>query len=61
MSHDELMKAMLAEHQYLTELLRSDDSHAPWCRDAIDTVSRSVQADLRAPRPWVPEQVFLGY
>ncbi|KAJ2771639.1 hypothetical protein IWQ57_002122 [Coemansia nantahalensis] len=59
MSHDELMKVILAEHQYLAELLHSDDSHAPWCRDAVDTVSRCVQADSHACEPWSPEQVFL--
>ncbi|KAJ2785330.1 hypothetical protein GGI15_001951 [Coemansia interrupta] len=58
MSHDEHLKLLLDEQRYLTELLKTDDSQAPWRREAVDTVSREVQEGLHEPHQWVPEDTF---
>ncbi|KAJ2378634.1 hypothetical protein IW150_000675 [Coemansia sp. RSA 2607] len=57
-THDEHLKLLLDEQRYLTELLKTDDSQAPWRREAIDTVSREVQEGLHEPHQWVPEDSF---
>ncbi|KAJ1724208.1 hypothetical protein LPJ53_001483 [Coemansia erecta] len=55
MTHDEHLQLLLDEQRYLTELLKTDDSQAPWRREAIDTVNREVQEGLHEPHQWVPE------
>ncbi|KAJ1817684.1 hypothetical protein LPJ56_002023, partial [Coemansia sp. RSA 2599] len=43
MTHDEYVKLLLEEQRYLMDLLKTDDSEAPWRKEAVDTVSREVQ------------------
>ncbi|KAJ1990311.1 hypothetical protein GGI25_004441 [Coemansia spiralis] len=58
MTHEEHLKALLEEQRYLIELLKTDDSKAPWQQKHIDTVSRGVQHNSIVPRTWVPEDAF---
>ncbi|KAJ2776030.1 hypothetical protein H4R18_005904 [Coemansia javaensis] len=58
MSPDEVVKMLIEEDQHLAELLKADDSQAPWCRDSVAMVSREVQEHLRVPETWTPEAVF---
>ncbi|KAJ2253353.1 hypothetical protein EV176_007461, partial [Coemansia sp. RSA 451] len=51
--------ALMEEQQYLTGLLKTDDSEAPWRRENVETVSREVQENLHLPK-WKPEDVFHG-
>ncbi|KAJ1755705.1 hypothetical protein LPJ77_005267 [Coemansia sp. RSA 2523] len=59
MSHEQHMQALMEEQQYLTGLLKTDDSEAPWRRENVETVSREVQENLHLPK-WKPEDVFHG-
>ncbi|KAJ2852503.1 hypothetical protein IWW36_000131 [Coemansia brasiliensis] len=59
MSHEQQLQALMEEHQYLTDLLKTDDSDAPWRKEHVETVSREVQENLHMP-VWRPEQVFHG-
>ncbi|KAJ2467999.1 hypothetical protein GGI03_001248, partial [Coemansia sp. RSA 2337] len=50
MSPEEHLKVLLEEQQYLIELLKTDDSQAPWCKQNVITVSREVQYGLHEPQ-----------
>ncbi|KAJ2518563.1 hypothetical protein H4217_003263 [Coemansia sp. RSA 1939] len=58
MSPEEQLQRLLAEQQYLIELLKLDDSNAPWQRQNADTVNREVQEGFPEPQNWVPEDAF---
>ncbi|KAJ2026737.1 hypothetical protein GGI13_001072 [Coemansia sp. RSA 455] len=58
MSPEEHLKVLLEEQQYLIELLKTDDSQAPWCKQNVITVSREVQYGLHEPQDWFPDQIF---
>ncbi|KAJ2158100.1 hypothetical protein GGF46_004035 [Coemansia sp. RSA 552] len=60
MSHEQYLKAMLEEQQYLCELLKTDDSAAPWHKENVETVSREVQDNLHEPRGWSPDDALHG-
>ncbi|KAJ2721416.1 hypothetical protein GGI07_003981 [Coemansia sp. Benny D115] len=57
-SHREQLRQLGEEQKYLADLLKSDDSDAPWRRASVDTVSREVQQGLHEPEPWVPERAL---
>ncbi|KAJ2003059.1 hypothetical protein GGI04_003100 [Coemansia thaxteri] len=57
MTPEEHLQVLLAEQRYLIELLKTDDSQAPWSRDSIVTVSREVQQGFPEPHHhWLPDQ-----
>ncbi|KAJ2497156.1 hypothetical protein IWW47_003667 [Coemansia sp. RSA 2052] len=58
MTPEEHLRVLLEEQRYLIELLKTDDSQAPWCRDTVVTVSREVQQGLHQPQDWFPDQVL---
>ncbi|KAJ2224076.1 hypothetical protein H4R99_004687 [Coemansia sp. RSA 1722] len=58
MTHDEYVKLLLEEQQYLMDLLKTDDSEAPWRRENVETVSREVQEGLHMPHQWMPEEAL---
>ncbi|KAJ2339772.1 hypothetical protein IWW50_005760 [Coemansia erecta] len=59
MSHEQHMQALMEEQQYLADLLKTDDSEAPWRKENVETVNREVQENLHMPE-WKPEHVFQG-
>ncbi|KAJ1644958.1 hypothetical protein J3B02_005452 [Coemansia erecta] len=58
MTHDEYVKLLLEEQRYLMDLLKTDDSQAPWRKENIETVSREVQEGLHEPNQWMPEEAL---
>ncbi|KAJ1928571.1 hypothetical protein EC988_010165 [Linderina pennispora] len=58
MSHEEHLKALMEEQKYLMDLLKTDDTSAPWTKDSVEMVSREVQEGFHEPKTWVPEEVF---
>ncbi|KAJ2369723.1 hypothetical protein H4S01_000823 [Coemansia sp. RSA 2610] len=59
MTHEQQMQALVEEQKYLLDLLKTDDSEAPWRKENVETVSREVQENLHLPE-WKPEDVFHG-
>ncbi|KAJ2262951.1 hypothetical protein GGI01_001150 [Coemansia sp. RSA 376] len=49
MSPEEHLKVLLEEQQYLIELLKTDDSQAPWCKQNVITVSREKPESAYEP------------
>ncbi|KAJ2756277.1 hypothetical protein H4R27_005909 [Coemansia aciculifera] len=58
MSPEEHLKVLLEEQQYLIDLLKTDDSQAPWCKQNVITVSREVQYGFHEPQEWIPDNIF---
>ncbi|KAJ2743830.1 hypothetical protein GGI20_003443 [Coemansia sp. BCRC 34301] len=58
MTPEEHLRVLLEEQRYLIELLKTDDSQAPWSKQNVITVSREVQGGFREPPEWLPDHVF---
>ncbi|KAJ2830843.1 hypothetical protein FBU31_002428 [Coemansia sp. 'formosensis'] len=58
MSPEEHLRVLLEEQRYLIELLKVDDSQAPWCKENVITVNREVQHGLHEPQEWLPDDIF---
>ncbi|KAJ2058551.1 hypothetical protein GGI17_004963 [Coemansia sp. S146] len=58
MSPEEHLKVLLEEQRYLIDLLKTDDSQSPWCKQNVITVSREVQYGLHEPQEWIPDNIF---
>ncbi|KAJ2493178.1 hypothetical protein IWW37_000828 [Coemansia sp. RSA 2050] len=58
MSPEEHLRVLLEEQRYLIELLKTDDSQAPWSKQNVITVSREVQHGLPEPLEWFPDHIF---